>query len=145
MEWTSKPAYTEDGAMLDCIPISPSRIVIDSMGKRGKKWRFVFSMTPEEARKLAIALNHAADCATGIETMGYKLIQVVGQVEFITATTFPTSAGAIEYGNEWLGEEEYTVQCEIEAGNPEAAEYPTYFCVEDCAGNEVYRSNRVAP
>lgn len=73
----------------------------------------------------------------------FKLLKIVGMIEVAVGMRFPTLEGAVEYGNEWLGDEEHVVQLEIEAGNPEAAEYPTWFAVEDAEGVEVYRSSGV--
>lgn len=76
---------------------------------------------------------------------GFKLICVVGMIETAGIGTHPTVESAREEGDGWLGDQEYTVRCEIEAGNYEAAEYPTYYVVEDAdTGAEVYRSNRPA-
>lgn len=72
--------------------------------------------------------------------MAFKLVKIVGSLETIVATSFPTAKGAIDYGYEWLGDEEHALQCEIDAGNFEAAEYLTWFVVEDVTGAEVYRS-----
>ena len=72
--------------------------------------------------------------------MTFKLVKIVGALEVEVSTNFPTPEGAIEYGNEWLGDEEHAIQCEINAGNYEAAEYLTWFLVQDSSGAEVYRS-----
>jgi hypothetical protein len=72
---------------------------------------------------------------------GVKL--VVGHVEIRISQKFGGIDDARAYGNEWLEEQRREIEHAIDAGDAEAAEYPTYFEIFD--GNDgarVYRSDR---
>lgn len=64
MEWQVNTAYADDGSALMPIPLDGGeRVVIDTLKPKGRKWHFLTGMTPDEARKLAAFLIHAADVA----------------------------------------------------------------------------------
>ena len=72
-----------------------------------------------------------------------EIVFVVGMVERRSLIDPPDLAVARERGEEWLEEQRYDVQYAIDAGDTEAASYPTYFAVRDLrSGADVYRSDR---
>ncbi|WP_174502033.1 hypothetical protein [Acidiphilium sp. C61] len=73
----------------------------------------------------------------------YDVKLVIGHVEIRISQKFKGINDARAYGAEWLEEQRLEIQHAIDAGDAEAAEYPTYLEIFDVNdGTKVYPSDR---
>ncbi|UNC16286.1 hypothetical protein FE249_18920 (plasmid) [Acidiphilium multivorum] len=73
----------------------------------------------------------------------YDVKLVVGHVEIRISQKFEGIDDARAYGIKWLEEQRREVEHAVDAGDTEAAEYPTYFeIIDGNDGRKVYRSDR---